>query len=82
MMAFRSRQAKKVSRACQHWLRAWRLGASKAPSEEGVGVVGVGVGAVGAEKRFIVGGGGVGCGVVVVEWEWSGGLGWVGILGR
>ena len=39
-MLFRSRQAKKSSRADQHARRDWRLGASKAPSGEGLGGAG------------------------------------------
>lgn len=53
MMPFRSRQAKKLSRAVQQWARDWRLGASKAPSGEGVGFVCVGGGDE-EERRPIV----------------------------
>lgn len=38
IMELRSRHSKKASRACQQWARAFRLGASKAPSVESLGL--------------------------------------------
>lgn len=38
IIELRSRHSKKASRACQQWARAFRLGASKAPSVEGLGL--------------------------------------------
>lgn len=38
IIELRSRHSKKASRACQQWARAFRLGASKAPSAEGLGL--------------------------------------------
>jgi len=57
---FASKQAKKLSRARQQWARDWRLGASKAPSGEGVGFVCVGWGFEIVVKRpmVLLGGGG------------------------
>ena len=84
-----SRHEKNASRASQQMARALRLGASKAPSEEGLGALGgVEVGAV--EKRPIVGFGGgggarrggskgegeVGRGAGWLVWERDGDVGW------
>lgn len=63
MMLCLSRQAKNASRACQHWARRSRFGASKAPSGEGVGAGGGGGEEVcegGVVKRPILGGRGGG----------------------
>lgn len=38
IIELRSRHSKKASRACQQWARAFRLGASKAPSVDGLGL--------------------------------------------
>ncbi len=38
IIELRSRHSKNASRACQQWARAFRLGASKAPSVEGLGL--------------------------------------------
>lgn len=38
IIELRSRHSKKASRACQQWARAFRLGAPKAPSVEGLGL--------------------------------------------
>lgn len=38
IIELRSRHSKNASRACQQWARASRLGASKAPSVEGLGL--------------------------------------------
>ncbi len=49
-----SRQAKKLSRARQQWVRDCRFGASKAPSGEGAGFVCVGGGSGEVVNRPIV----------------------------
>lgn len=75
MIPCASRQAKKASRASQQMVRALRLGASKAPSWEGLGTLGGGE--VDGEKRPIVGLGGWGWGVGKGGKDRSGDGGWV-----
>lgn len=56
IIEFCSRHSKNASRACQQWARAFRLGASKAPSVEGLGLSTVLLTAAGlgeAERRPI-----------------------------
>lgn len=46
IIELRSRHSKNPSRACQQWARAFRLGASKAPSVEGLVGLGLSIAAL------------------------------------